>query len=85
MTERARMEDQYGVDPSDRQGAGDSSGSSVTNIFTSSSATPKVALDADRPTSLSSSRALRAPTLPAPNPPAHTSDTTTSSFWLTRD
>jgi len=38
MTERARMKDQYGVDPSDRQGAGDSSGSSVTNIFTSSSA-----------------------------------------------
>jgi len=33
MTERARMENQYGVGPSDRQGAGDSSGSSATNFF----------------------------------------------------
>jgi hypothetical protein len=34
------MGGQYGVDPGDRQGGGDSSGSSVTNMVTSSSATP---------------------------------------------
>jgi len=34
MTERARMGGQYGVDPWDGQGAGDSSGNSATNIFT---------------------------------------------------
>ena len=66
MTERARMGDQYGVAPSDRQGAGDSSGSSATNIVTSSSATPTAGWVQDRPTSLSSPLALRALTLPVP-------------------
>jgi hypothetical protein len=66
MTERARMGGQYGVDPGDRQGAGDSSGGSATDIVTSSSATPTAALDVDRPTSLSLPLTLRALTLPSP-------------------
>ena len=66
MTERARMGVSMAWTPSDRQGAGDSSGSSAINIFTSSSATPTAALDADHPTSLSSPLALRALTLLAP-------------------
>jgi hypothetical protein len=32
MMERARMGDQYGVEPSDRQGTGDSSSSSATSV-----------------------------------------------------
>jgi hypothetical protein len=79
MTERARMGGQYGVDPSDRQGAGDSSGSSATNIFASSSATPTAARDESQPTSLSSPLALCALTPRALYLLAHTSDTTSTS------
>ena len=81
MTESARMEDQYGVTPQTVK----AQRIPLPSIFCSFSASLTAALDASRPTSLSSPFALRAPTLPAPNPPAHTSDTTTSSFWLTRD
>ena len=84
MTERARMEDQYGVPPQTVKAQGIPP-AVLPSIFCSFSASPTAALDANRPTSLSSPFALRASTLPAPNPPAHTSDTTTSSFWLTRD
>jgi hypothetical protein len=43
------------------------------------SATPTAAPAADQPTRPSVSVALRSPTLPAPYPPAHTSDTTSTS------
>jgi hypothetical protein len=50
----------------------------ILNVVTAS-ATPTVALTADRPTNLSSLLALPSLTLPAPYPPAHISDTTNTS------
>jgi len=44
-----------------------------------SSATSTAARAADQPTSLSSPLALLSPTLPAPCPPAHISDTTSTN------
>ena len=45
----------------------------------SSSSTPMAAPAADQPTTPSAPLALLSPTLPAPYPPAHTSDTTSTS------